>query len=61
MEKYDIFVQIVLEGIPVAKRKKDGSFRHTYGVGRVAGDIGTQSLAVVSKDKVFLKKPSRAL
>ncbi|WP_129729771.1 hypothetical protein [Ectobacillus funiculus] len=54
-EKVRYFVQIVLEGIPVAKRKKDGSFRHTYGVGRVAGDIGTQSLAVVSKDKVFLK------
>ena len=49
------FLQMVLEGNPVPKRKKDGTFRHTYGVGRVAGDIGTQSVAIVSKDQVTLK------
>jgi hypothetical protein len=49
------YLQIVLEGDPVIKRKKDGSFRHTYGIGRVAGDIGVQSLAVVTKDLVILK------
>lgn len=53
--KIRYFVQIVLEGFPVVKRKKDGLFRHIYGVGRVSGDVGTQSLAIVSKNKVFLK------
>ncbi|WP_113805377.1 hypothetical protein [Bacillus taeanensis] len=53
--KIRYFVQIVLEGFPVVKRRKEGSFRHHYGMGRVAGDIGTQSLAVVTKDQVILK------
>jgi hypothetical protein len=53
--KVRYFVQIVLEGLPVVKRRKGGSFRHHYGVGRVAGDIGIQSLAVVTKDQVILK------
>ena len=53
--KYRYFVQIVIEGEPVPKRKKDGSFRHTYGVGRIGGDIGTQSIAIVSSEKVELK------
>jgi hypothetical protein len=41
--------------MPIAKRKKDGSFRHTYGVGRIGGDIGTQSLAIVNSQQVELK------
>ncbi|WP_367751253.1 hypothetical protein [Ammoniphilus sp. 3BR4] len=45
----------MLEGLPVAKRKKDGSFRHTYGSGRTACDIGTQSVAIVTKEQVILK------
>ncbi|MDC3422878.1 hypothetical protein NC661_21275, partial [Aquibacillus koreensis] len=49
------YVQIVLEGTPVVKRKKDGSLRHNYGVGRVANDVGTQSVAIVSKHTAFLK------
>lgn len=53
--KYRYFVQIVVEGEPVAKRKKDGSFRHSYGVGRIGGDIGTQSLAIVSNNVAELK------
>ncbi|RDU35332.1 hypothetical protein DRW41_18800 [Neobacillus piezotolerans] len=53
--KIRYFVQITLEGNPVSKRKKDGSFRHTLGTGRIGGDIGTQSIGIVSKDQVFLK------
>ncbi|MDF0726108.1 hypothetical protein PY093_05190, partial [Cytobacillus sp. S13-E01] len=53
--KLRFYVQIVLEGTPVVKRKKDGSFRHTYGVGRLGVDIGTQSIAIVSLHEVKLK------
>ena len=53
--KLRYFLHVVLEGNPVVKRDKDGSFRHTYGVGKVSGDIGTQSLAIKSKDKCILK------
>lgn len=53
--KYRYFVQVTLEGKPVPKRKKDGSFRHTYGVGRIGGDIGTQSAAFVTKHTVILQ------
>ncbi len=49
------YLQITLEGKPVPRRKKDGSLRHTYGVGRLGGDVGTQSLAVVSEDNAILK------
>ena len=52
-ERY--YLQVIIEGNPVVKRNKDGSFRHTYGVGRVSGDIGTQSIAIKSKDKCILK------
>ena len=53
--KFRFFVQVALEGPPVPKRKKDGSFRHTVGEGIVATDIGTQSVAIVTKEKVILK------
>lgn len=53
--KKRLFVQIVLEGKPVPKRKADGSFRHTLGTGKIGGDIGTQSVALCSKDIVKLK------
>ena len=49
------YVQIVLEGKPVQKRNKDGSFRHSKGTGRITCDIGTQSVAIVSKEEVILK------
>jgi len=49
------YLQIALEGHPVPKRNKDGSFRHSFGVGRVGIDIGTQTKAVVSKNEVYLK------
>lgn len=50
-----LYLQIVYEGQTVHRRKKDGSLRHKYGEGRVAHDVGTQSVAVVAKDKVDLK------
>ncbi len=49
------FLQMVLEGQPVAKRKKDGTFRHTYGTGRIGVDFGTQSLGIVTDEHVILK------
>lgn len=53
--KKRLFAQIVLEGNPVPKRRKDGSFRHKLGVGKIGGDIGTQSVALASEDIVELK------
>ena len=50
-----LYLQIVYRGNTVPRRKKDGSFRHTLGKGRVAADIGTQSVAIVSKNEVILK------
>lgn len=53
--KIRYFLQIVVEGNTVPKRKKDGSLRHAFGRGRIGGDIGTQSIGIVSKDQVLLK------
>ena len=53
--KKRLFVQITLEGKPVSKRNKDGSFRHPLGKGKIGGDIGTQSIAVTSENTVLLK------
>ena len=48
------FLQIILEGRPVPKRKKDGSFRHQLGKGEVGNDFGTQTISVASDKKVAL-------
>lgn len=48
------FVQMVVEGYPVPKRKKDGSFRHVLGLGNVGNDFGTQTVAVSAEEKVGL-------
>ena len=48
------FLQMVLEGRPVPKRKKDGSFRHQLGKGKVGNDFGTQTVGVASDKKVAL-------
>ena len=53
--KCRFFVQMTLEGNPVSKRKKDGSFRHVLGLGRIGLDIGTQSIAYVTDSNVELK------
>lgn len=50
-----LFVQITLEGKPVSKRKKDASFRHSFGIGKIGGDIGTQSIAITTENTVLLK------
>ena len=53
--KLRLYLQVVYEGKAVPRRNKDGSFRHIYGEGAIGGDIGTQSVAIVSKDKAILK------
>lgn len=53
--KQRLFVHITVEGKAVPKKKKDGSRRHTYGTGRVGGDVGTQTIAYTSKNEVGLE------
>ena len=53
--KKRLFVQITIEGLPIPKRKKDGSFRQSLGEGKIGGDIGTQSIACTNENKVILK------
>lgn len=48
------FLQMVLEGRPVPKRKSNGTFRHQLGKGKVGNDFGTQTIGVVSDGKVAL-------
>lgn len=54
--KDKFYLQLVIEGTPPPKRKKDGSFRinSTKTEGRVGIDIGTQTIATVSKNKCRL-------
>ncbi len=49
------FVQITLEGKAVPKRKKDGIYRHTKGVGRIGVDLGTSTVAYVTDQEVGLQ------
>ncbi|WP_066307516.1 hypothetical protein [Bacillus sp. FJAT-29814] len=48
------YLQMIVEGRPVPKRKKDGKFRHQLGKGTVGNDFGTQTVGVASNDKVAL-------
>lgn len=48
------FLQLVLEGIPPVKLKKDGTFRHKQGKGKVGVDIGVSSVAAVSDKNATL-------
>ncbi|MBZ5751250.1 hypothetical protein [Metabacillus rhizolycopersici] len=48
------FAQLTVQGFPPAKRNKDGSFKHQLGTGRVGGDLGTSSIAVVGENEVLL-------
>ncbi|MBQ3422344.1 MAG: transposase, partial [Romboutsia sp.] len=48
------FLQLVLEGVPPVKLKKDGTFRHKQGKGAVGVDIGVSTVAVVSDTKATL-------
>ena len=54
--KDKFYLQLIIEGVAPPKRKKDGSFRinSTKTEGRVGIDIGTQTIATVSKNKCRL-------
>ena len=49
------FIQLVLDGIPPKKiNKETGEVKHPRNKGKVGIDIGTQTIAVVSKDEAKL-------
>ena len=50
-----VFIHLTIEGLPKAKRRKDGSRRHQQGRGVVGCDIGPQTIACTSKKEVILK------
>jgi len=53
--KYHYYVQLILEGIPPIKiNKETGEIKHYINNGEVGLDIGTQSLAICSENKVKL-------
>lgn len=54
--KDKFYLQLIIEGVAPPKRRKDGSFRinSTKTEGRVGIDIGTQTIATVSKNKCRL-------
>ena len=56
--KDKFYLQFIIEGVAPPKRKKDGSFRNETNSkkteGRVGIDIGTQTIATVSKNKCRL-------
>ena len=49
------YLQITLEGKAVPKRKKDGSYRHTKGNGRIGVDLGSSTVAYVTDQEVGLQ------
>lgn len=53
--KNRFYLQITLEGKAVPKRKKDGTYRHTKGVGRIGVDLGTSTVAYVNDKEVGLQ------
>ena len=48
------FAQLTVQGFPPPKRNKDGSFKRVLGKGRVGGDLGVSSIAVVGENKALL-------
>lgn len=56
--KDKFYIQLIIEGVAPPKRKKDGSFRNSINTkkteSRVGIDIGTQTIATVSKGKCRL-------
>lgn len=50
-----VFVHVTVEGYSLPKFKKDGTPRHSYGVGQIGCDIGTQTIAYTSNQEVGLK------
>ena len=60
--KLKFYVQLIFEGFPPPKRKKDGSFRTKPSPNeRVGLDIGPSSLAVVSNKKCILTELAQGL
>ena len=50
-----VFLDITIEGKPCPKYRKDGTPRHKLGTGRVACDIGTQTIAYTTDNHVGLE------
>lgn len=48
------FLQMIIEGRPIPKRTKDGRLLHQIGKGTVGNDLGTQTVAVASDERVAL-------
>lgn len=53
--KIRVYVHITVEGPAFAKKRKDGTLRHSFGKGVIGCDIGTQTIAYVSPEEVGLK------
>ena len=53
--KVRVWVHITLEGRVKPKLRKDGKPKHTCGKGTIGCDIGTQSIAYTSAEKIGLK------
>ncbi len=47
------FAQMTVQGFPPPKRNNHGRFKHVVGKGRVGGDLGTSSVAVVGENDVL--------
>lgn len=53
--KYKFYVQLIIEGIPPIKYNKEtGEVKHPRNEGKVGIDIGTQTVAIVSKEEARL-------
>ncbi|PGK52349.1 transposase [Priestia megaterium] len=46
--------QLTVQGSPPPKRNRDGSFKYSIGKGRVGGDLGVSSVAIVGENDVLL-------
>lgn len=54
--KERFYAQMIMEGHPPTKKKKDGTIKHIVATqGRVGIDIGTSTIAVASNSDVFLQ------
>lgn len=50
--KNHFYAQLICEGLPYRKVKKDGTFKHPYGKGVVGLDIGPSTIAIVADHHV---------
>lgn len=49
------YLQITLEGKAVPKRKKDGTYRHKKGIGRIGVDLGMSTIAYMTDQEIGLQ------